>query len=221
MKNIYVVIVVALVFLLGGFYLYQQRAGMGGVGGTVDEVLTTEEKTHCGITAEVTEGPYYVSGAPALGDGNLNYTNLSGSPLTVSGFVYEGLDNTKPVPNATIDLWQSDSDGSYHPNNSGQMSDYSVADIALRGTVTTDQSGKYSFTTVYPGEYTGRTRHIHVKIRANGFKEVTTQLILALPGDDISFDDDTVSQGLPDCHLLSLNATTPPSTATFDFRLAR
>lgn len=217
----YFTISIVLIAILFGVYYALQNSSVGGPGGPVGEVLTAEQKQVCGITAEVTEGPYYVSGAPALVDGNLNYTNLSGSSLTISGYVYEGLDETKPLKGATIDLWQTDTEGSYHPNGSGQMSDYSVADIALRGTVVTDATGRYTFSTVYPGEYTGRTRHIHAKIRANGFKEVTTQLILALPGDDISFDDDTVSQGLPTCHLLSLNATTPPTEAVFDFRLAK
>lgn len=214
----YLAISIALLAIVFGVYYALQSNTVGGPAG---EMLTDAERRVCGITAEVTEGPYYVSGTPVLVNGNLNYTNLSGSPLVVSGYVYEGLDDTKPIKNAVIDLWQTDTQGNYHPNSNGQMSDYSVADIALRGTVVTDSNGKYEFTTVYPGEYTGRARHIHVKVRADGFKEVTSQLILALPGDDISFDDDTVSQGLPDCHLLSLNSTTPPTEASFDFRLAR
>ena len=193
----------------------------GGPGGSPGgQTLTAEEKAQCGITATVTEGPYYVSGAPALSDGNLNYDNLEGSPLKVSGYVYEGLDDTKPITNAEIDLWQTDMDGSYHPNANGSISQYSDDEISLRGVIETDENGYYEFHTVYPGEYTGRTRHIHVKVRAPEKDELTTQLILSLNGDDISFDEDTVSQGLPNCHLLSLNADTPPTEATFDFRLA-
>lgn len=74
------------------------------------------------------------------------------------------------------------------------------------------------FTTVYPGQYSGRTRHIHIKVSADGFSTLTTQLILSLSGDDISFDDDTVSKGLPTCHLLSV-AGKEIAKAVFDFRL--
>jgi protocatechuate 3,4-dioxygenase beta subunit len=177
-------------------------------------ILTTEEKATCGITAEVTEGPYYVSGMPALTNGNLNTTNLAGSSLTISGVVYEGLGNEKPLMNTVLDIWQADNDGSYHPNGNGAKSRYKDAQLALRGTITTNDKGEYSFTTIYPGEYSGRTRHIHVKVRAPEKEELTTQLIVpSLEGDDITFDEDTVSQGLPIDH------DTSPASATFDFRI--
>jgi protocatechuate 3,4-dioxygenase beta subunit len=191
------------------------------VGGQPEgKVLSAAEKSACGITAEVTEGPYYVSGTAALVNGNLNTTNLVGDPIRISGHVYEGMDNARPIANATIELWHADASGNYHPNNNGAITSYKPEDIALRGFIKTDEAGAYSFTTIYPGEYSGRTRHIHVKIKADGMPDLTTQLILAKTGDQISFDDDTVSQGLPTCHLLKFDSTTKPQSASFDFRLA-
>jgi protocatechuate 3,4-dioxygenase beta subunit len=219
MKNI--LILVVLVVLVGAGYVFMARDASVPPPQMPGEILTDGAKKLCGITAEVTEGPYYISGTPALTDGNLNYAQLPGNSLTISGFVYEGVDTTKPLANATLDIWQADHEGDYHPNAQGQMSDFSVSDIALRGGVTTDATGFYTFSTVYPGEYSGRARHMHVKIRADGFKEITSQLILALPGDAISFDEDTVSEGLPTCHLLSLDAQQAPRSATFDFHLDR
>jgi len=59
----------------------------------------------------------------------------------------------------------------------------------------TDASGTYSFNTIYPGEYTGRTRHIHFKI-TNATKTLTTQLIIpSLTGDKLSFDEATIARG--------------------------
>jgi protocatechuate 3,4-dioxygenase beta subunit len=57
----------------------------------------------------------------------------------------------------------------------------------LRGYQYTDSDGKVSFTTIYPGWYTGRAVHIHVKVRifdssGNVTTEATTQLF---------FDDST------------------------------
>ncbi|MEK7530833.1 MAG: hypothetical protein AAB573_03110 [Patescibacteria group bacterium] len=212
------VLVVAVI--IGGYVFVTGAQNVGGPGDLGGATLSAEDKSVCGITASVTEGPYYVPGAPALSDGNLNYDALPGSSLLIRGRVFEGLDDTKPLANAVIDIWQTDTNGSYHPNANGDVSRYSADDISLRGTVMTDEGGNYYFNTIYPGEYTGRTRHIHIKVQAPGHDELTTQLILALPGDTISFDEDTVSQGLPNCHLLSLNATTPPTEARFDFRLA-
>lgn len=186
------------------------------------KVLTAAEKAQCGITATVTEGPYYVSGMGELQNGNLNYKNEAGSPLTVSGYVYEGLDNTKPQKNTIVEIWHANNNGSYEPNGNGASTTYATSEIALRGYVRTDDTGKYTFTTVYPGKYSGRTRHIHIKVRADGFNELTTQLIVpSLAGDDITFDEDTVSKGLPTCHLLTINHDATPATASFDFRVVK
>jgi protocatechuate 3,4-dioxygenase beta subunit len=184
------------------------------------QVLTAAEKVNCGLTASVTEGPYFVSGTPELKDGNLNASNLPGTPLTISGHVYDGLDTSKPVANAVIEIWHADNSGSYHPNGNGDMSNYPAAEFALRGFIKTDAMGAYKFTTVYPGEYSGRTRHIHFKITADGKNSLTTQLIIpSLSGDKISFDEDTVSQGLPTCQLLKVDTAASPQTASFDFKL--
>lgn len=80
--------------------------------------------------------------------------------------------------------------------------------------------GAYKFTTFYPGEYSGRTRHIHIKIKAEGKAELTTQLIIpSLSGDQLTFDEDTISKGLPTCHLLKIDTAGTPQKASFDFRL--
>ena len=219
-KKIIFAIILAILAIIGGYYFTQRSTPMGGPSALNEKTLSVTEKAVCGITAEVTEGPYYVSGTKELTNGDLNYTKLSGDFLTISGHVYEGLDNTKPLKNAKVEIWHADNSGSYHPNSNGATTKYTADQIALRGYVMTDSEGKYSFTTIYPGEYSGRTRHIHIKVLADGFKELTTQLILSLSGDDISFDDDTVSQGLPTCHLLSVQGKEVAS-ANFDFRLAR
>ena len=84
----------------------------------------------------------------------------------------------------------------------------------------TDAEGQYRFNTIYPGEYSGRTRHIHFKIRGGNKPELTTQLIVpAKPGDTLTFDDDDIAEGLPNCQLLTLDETSSPAKATFDFRL--
>jgi protocatechuate 3,4-dioxygenase beta subunit len=182
--------------------------------------LTAAEKQACGITVEAVEGPYHVSGMTELKDGNLNFTKLAGVQIEISGHVYEGLDANKPLAGAAVEIWHADSAGSYHPNGNGPASNYKPEEIALRGFVLTDAEGKYRFDTIYPGEYSGRTRHIHFKIRATGKPELITQRnVPAKPGDTLTFDEDDIAEGLPNCQLLTLDEISSPAKATFDFRL--
>ena len=214
--NRFVRVILAVVLLAAAAVLAAQLPLLGPLGGSV---LIAAEKTACGKTAEVTEGPYYVSGTSEFKDGNVNATNLAGDPIMISCHVYEGLDNSKPMANAKLEIWHTDAAGNYNPNGNGPATNYQPEEIVLRGFVKTDATGAYKFTTIYPGEYTGRTRHIHIKVTPESKATLTTQLILAKTGDKISFDDDTISQGLPTCHQLKFHATTKPKSANFEFRL--
>ncbi|MCU7534613.1 protocatechuate dioxygenase, partial [Prescottella equi] len=79
---------------------------------------------------------------------------------------------------------------------SGETSDgsYSVGDqeatttddgTYLRGAQTTDANGIARFTTIFPGWYTGRTVHIHLKVHIDKKTVLTTQLYF----DDALNDD--------------------------------
>jgi protocatechuate 3,4-dioxygenase beta subunit len=81
--------------------------------------LTAAEKQACGLTVEAVEGPYHVSGMTELKDGNLNFTKLAGVPIEITAHVYDGLDATKPLAGAAVEIWHADSDGNYHPNGNG------------------------------------------------------------------------------------------------------
>jgi protocatechuate 3,4-dioxygenase beta subunit len=105
-----------------------------------------------------------------------------------------------PVGGATLDFWQADAAGAY--DNSGYR---------LRGHQLTDAAGHYSLETIVPGEYPGRTEHIHVKIRPPGKAVVTTQLYF--PGVARNQQD-----SIFDAHLLvTMQDTAAGKAATFDF----
>jgi protocatechuate 3,4-dioxygenase beta subunit len=53
---------------------------------------------------------------------------------------------------------------------------YDNAGYRLRGHVSTDAAGRFTFTTMVPGEYPGRTEHIHVKVTPPGGATLTTQV---------------------------------------------
>jgi len=70
-------------------------------------------------------------------------------------------DGCSPLPGAQVDIWHADPRGTY--------SDESVEGTSgkkyLRGYQVTGADGKVAFKTVYPGWYSGRTVHIHVRVR--------------------------------------------------------
>jgi protocatechuate 3,4-dioxygenase beta subunit len=112
-------------------------------------------------TIAETEGPYYKAGAPESAD--LVTAGMAGTQLTLTGWV---VDTTcAPLANAKVEIWQADSAGQY--DNTG---------FTLRGWVTTDASGHFSIHTIVPGEYPGRTEHIHVKVTPAGGSTLTTQV---------------------------------------------
>jgi hypothetical protein len=107
------------------------------------------------------EGPYFTPNSPERR--SLLEDGLPGTPLTVTGYVYSS--SCAPVERALIEFWQCDDAGVY--DNEGYR---------LRGHQFTDEDGRYELTTILPGIYPGRTRHIHVKVQAPGAPELTTQL---------------------------------------------
>jgi len=112
-------------------------------------------------TPAQTEGPYFTPNSPLrrsivpAGAVGVRLT-LTGRVLTTAG---------KPVARALIDFWQADAGGAY--DNSGYR---------FRGHQLTDAGGRYALTTVVPGLYPGRTKHIHVKVQPRGGSILTTQL---------------------------------------------
>lgn len=107
------------------------------------------------------EGPYYRGGSPERE--TLYGPADDGKRVVVTGRVLDRAGN--PVARGWIDVWQTNAAGQY--DNLG---------YGYRGHLYTDSSGRYTFRTVVPGEYPGRTPHIHVKVRAGQGPVLTTQI---------------------------------------------
>jgi len=114
----------------------------------------------CALSAEQEEGPFYV-------DLDLLRSDLRedqpGIPLVLTLTV---LDSTtcQPLPNAAVDIWSANALGVY----SDEAQQGSSGATFLRGLQITDPSGAVQFTTLYPGWYTGRVNHIHLKVHVGG-----------------------------------------------------
>lgn len=112
-------------------------------------------------TIAQTEGPYYTPNTPERT--SLLEANMPGTRLTVSGTVVST--TCQPIARALLDFWHCDDAGVY--DNEGYR---------LRGHQFADDSGSFQLETIVPGVYTGRTRHIHVKVQAPNQPVLTTQL---------------------------------------------
>jgi protocatechuate 3,4-dioxygenase beta subunit len=121
-----------------------------------------------------TEGPYYPVAFPADTDFDLLRTGAAaygkGQPAWVSGTVTD----TRGVPLAggVIEIWQCDQDGHYHHPGDGGRADPTFQGF---GKVTLGKDGGYRFRTLKPAPYSGRTPHIHVKVKLDGQELLTTQ----------------------------------------------
>lgn len=126
----------------------------------------------CGPTAAATEGPFYVGNTPEGVD--VNPGKASGRPMRISGTVY-GEDGVTPVRGAKVEIWHADTQGVYHPEGRGDISRYRRGEVNLRGVTITDDAGRYAFSSIVPGHYGNRRRHIHWKVAAPGHQALTTQ----------------------------------------------
>jgi protocatechuate 3,4-dioxygenase beta subunit len=128
-------------------------------------------------TPRQTEGPFYPVEIPADSDhdllvnGSRTYTPAHRTKLTGSVVDVDG----KPLKGAVVEIWQCDEKGHYHhPGDGG-------ADPAFQGfgRANVDADGRYAFVTMRPARYTGRTPHIHVKVKLGRKELLTTQLYVA------------------------------------------
>jgi protocatechuate 3,4-dioxygenase beta subunit len=156
-----------------------------------------KQRTRKDLTAPVEEGPYYKDGSPETRV--IATAKTEGKKLILEGSVRDK--DGHPIPHAWLDFWQADGRGKYDNRSYG-----------LRGHQYADEKGRYHLETVRPIEYSVRSPHIHVKVRAHGQAPVfTTQLFF--PGEktnatDVLFDKRT---------LMDVKETPDGLTATFDF----
>jgi protocatechuate 3,4-dioxygenase beta subunit len=126
-------------------------------------------------TPTQTEGPFYPveipkdSDADLLRNGPLQYAR--GTPVTLTGTVTDV--QGKPLRGGVVEIWQCDEQGRYHHPGDGGRADPNFQGF---GRAQLDGEGRYRFRTIRPVAYTGRTPHIHVKVRLAQRELLTTQL---------------------------------------------
>jgi protocatechuate 3,4-dioxygenase beta subunit len=133
------------------------------------------------ITPGQSEGPFYPTAFPADVDADLvrvtgraaqavgQVTHIFGRVLNKRGEIVRG---------AMLEIWQCDANGIYnHPRQPGL--DRRDAAFQGYGRAEVDAAARYSFRTIRPVAYPGRTPHIHFRVHAPGAGRLTTQMYVA------------------------------------------
>jgi protocatechuate 3,4-dioxygenase beta subunit len=132
-------------------------------------------------TPRLTEGPFYPDKLPLDTDNDLLVINDSITPAVgdithLSGKILDSAGS--PIRNAVIEIWQVDNKGVYiHSADSGHRP--RDTNFQGYGRFTTSSTGEYYFRTIEPVPYTGRTPHIHVRVRKGGRELLTTQIFVS------------------------------------------
>lgn len=129
-------------------------------------------------TPSQTEGPFYPEGldgdvdADLLRYGTRDYRH--GQVLSLDGRVTDTAGTA--LAGAVVEIWQCDHAGQYRHPASGRRAD---PDFQGFGRTTVDRDGRYRFRTIRPVPYSGRTPHIHVKVKLGPRELLTTQLYVS------------------------------------------
>ena len=192
-----------------------------------------------GATETTVLGPFYVPGAKNMPMWADIAQEAPGEPAYVFGRVLDV--GGKPIPGATIDVWQTDGEGFYDVQRPGGNESYA------RGKFTTAADGRYGFRTVKPvsypvptdgpvgkmllgmGRHPYRPAHVHAIISAPGYEKVATHLFVR---GDAYLDSDAVF-GVKQSLVVDFKSqpagptpdggrsTAPFCTAEYDFSLVR
>lgn len=133
-------------------------------------------------TPAQTEGPFYptdwsgdtdsdlvrVTGAAARAQGQI--THILGRVLDTSG---------APIPGAALEIWQCDANGIYRHPDDWRLVQGRDDGFQGRGRAQSGDDGAYSFRTIRPVAYPGRTPHIHFAILVPGRAPLITQMYVA------------------------------------------
>ncbi|USX24511.1 intradiol ring-cleavage dioxygenase [Oxalobacteraceae bacterium OTU3CINTB1] len=145
---------------------------------TTTTTTTPTTTGSCSVIPEETGGPYPADGTNSNSSGVVNVLTQSGVvrsdirgsfngptgvaagvPLTVKLQIVNTNGSCATLEGFAVYLWHCDRDGNYSLYSSGV-----TTQNYLRGVQATDSSGSVSFTTIFPGCYSGRVPHVHFEV---------------------------------------------------------
>ncbi|GAB3290371.1 peptidase associated/transthyretin-like domain-containing protein [Hymenobacter tenuis] len=137
----------------------------------------TGSTSNCAVAPTETQGPFPTK-VPASYVRSDITDGRSGYQLTATITVTNSNAGCAALAGALVDIWHCDAQGNYSEyGGSGMQSTNYQAVHFLRGRQTTNANGQVTFTTIFPGWYSGRATHIHVHIySASGTSLKVTQI---------------------------------------------
>lgn len=131
----------------------------------------------CTATASETEGPFPTKSPASLVSNDIT-SDRTGTKLTVNITIQNKNNSCEGLAGALVDIWHCDAAGNYSEyGGTGMQSTNYTSVHFLRGRQTTDANGLVTFTSIYPGWYSGRAVHIHVHVyNASGKSLLVTQI---------------------------------------------
>jgi len=122
----------------------------------------------CVLSPEMTQGPFATAGDKLRRDVR---EGRPGTHLSLRTRVLD-VSTCQPIRGAAVDIWHCDAGGTY----SAFAQEGTAGRTFLRGIQKTDRNGLAVFETIYPGWYSGRAVHIHVRVYLGGNIVHTGQL---------------------------------------------
>jgi protocatechuate 3,4-dioxygenase beta subunit len=170
--------------------LPRRRLVIGAAAATLALPFALRPARAAAVLPAMTEGPFYPrpdwrARGPFAGDWDADLTRVQrGGSVRVAAGEHLGLaldvrDSTgRAIDGAQVEIWQCDTRGRYrHPRDGGTPAEVDEG-FQGYGEARTAPGGEVAFRTIRPTPYTGRTPHIHVKLRHASFGEFTSQLFV-------------------------------------------
>jgi protocatechuate 3,4-dioxygenase beta subunit len=126
----------------------------------------------CSLMPEKTAGPFPL-------DRQLDRSDVTegnpGHPMRLGLRVVDA--SCTAIPGAKVEIWHADATGDYSAfTDNGGGKDEGSGSTFMRGTQTADADGIVEFLTVYPGWYSGRAVHIHLRVHLDDGAVLTSQM---------------------------------------------
>ncbi len=160
-------------------------------------------------------GPFYPERFATMPtDSLVKSGGLSGETVLLSGQLTDP--QGRPLRGMRIEIWQCDPLGRYHHSRDSTPDERDPGFLGF-GWQTTDQQGRYRFTTLVPPPYPGRTPHIHLAIISNNTGAVTNRFAtqIYLPDEDRRNRADSIYRSLGN-EALNSTATLADENLRFD-----